>query len=126
MFGSSLTQGLLEEQSRLNLEHYGYNKLPRPQPPSIFKMLWTQITDFMVIILIVAAIVTAVEGEYKSSIVLFVVIALNIIIGFTQELKASKALQALINLSVPEVNPSFSTPSLIFLRSETLDFDCAR
>lgn len=83
-------------------EQYGTNQLPAPPRPNPFKMLWEQLTDFMVLILIAAAIVEAAEKEFDSMIVLLVVVVLNTIIGFSQEWKASKTLNALMNLSVPQ------------------------
>lgn len=83
-------------------EQYGINALPKPPRPNPLKMLWTQLTDFIVLILIAAAIVEAAEKEFNSMIVLLVVVVLNTIIGFSQEWKASKTLNALMNLSVPQ------------------------
>jgi Ca2+-transporting ATPase len=83
-------------------EQYGTNQLPAPPRPNPFKMLWEQLTDFMILILIAAAIVEAAEKEFNSMIVLLVVVVLNTIIGFSQEWKASKTLNALMNLSVPQ------------------------
>ncbi|KAI8992370.1 hypothetical protein BDB01DRAFT_841665 [Pilobolus umbonatus] len=82
--------------------HYGTNQLPTPPRPNALKMLWEQLTDFMVLILIAAAIITAAEKEFNSMIVLLVVVVLNTIIGFSQEWKANKTLNALMNLSVPQ------------------------
>ncbi|KAG1303863.1 hypothetical protein G6F64_009700 [Rhizopus arrhizus] len=83
-------------------EQYGSNQLPKPSRPNPFKMLWDQLTDFMVLILIAAAIVEAAEKDFDSMIVLLVVVVLNTIIGFSQEWKASQTLNALMNLSVPQ------------------------
>ncbi|KAI8099458.1 uncharacterized protein BX664DRAFT_363403 [Halteromyces radiatus] len=83
-------------------EHYGgLNKLPDPPKPSALKMLWTQLTDFIVLILLAAAVVEAGQQEFNSMAVLLIVVVLNTIIGFSQEWKASKTLNALMNLSVP-------------------------
>ncbi|ORX90715.1 calcium ATPase [Basidiobolus meristosporus CBS 931.73] len=102
MFRTSIENGLGQKDIPPLLEHYGKNELPRPPKPSVWKMLFTQLTDFMIIILLMAAIVVGVEGDFKATIVLLVVIALNTIIGFTQEYKASKALEALTSLTVPK------------------------
>ncbi|KAI7864745.1 hypothetical protein BDF14DRAFT_1831583, partial [Spinellus fusiger] len=83
-------------------DYYGLNQLPAPSRPSALYIAWLQIRDFMVILLIVAAIVEAVEKDFNSAAVLLVVIVLNTIIGFSQEWKASKTLHALMNLSVPK------------------------
>ncbi|KAI8079087.1 uncharacterized protein B0P05DRAFT_491402 [Gilbertella persicaria] len=95
-------QGLPQALVPTLREHYGTNQLPKPPRPNPYKMLWEQITDFMVLILIAAAIVEAAEKEFNSMIVLLVVVVLNTIIGFSQEWKASQTLNALMNLSVPQ------------------------
>ncbi|KAI7905785.1 uncharacterized protein BX663DRAFT_500904 [Cokeromyces recurvatus] len=103
MFSYTHTENGLPEDLVPSLrEHYGTNQLPKPPRPNPFKMLWLQLTDFMVLILIIAAIVEAAEREFNSMIVLLVVVVLNTIIGFSQEWKASKTLNALMNLSVPQ------------------------
>jgi Ca2+-transporting ATPase len=104
MYPSSLANvGLSTSRIDAMHEYYGYNKLPDPPKPSPFKMLWYQLTDFMVIILIIAAVVEAAEEDFNSMAVLLAVIVLNTVIGFSQEWKASKTLNALMNLSVPKV-----------------------
>ena len=84
-------------------EQYGINKLPDPPKPSALKMLWTQLTDFMILLLLAAAIIQAGQQEFNSMAVLLIVVVLNTIIGFSQEWKASKTLSALMDLTVPKV-----------------------
>lgn len=86
--------------------HYGFNQLPNPPKPNALKMLWYQLTNVMVIILIIAAVIEAAEKDFNSMAVLLAVIVLNTVIGFSQEWKAGKTLNALMNLSVPKVNIS--------------------
>ncbi|CAG8529938.1 7733_t:CDS:10 [Ambispora gerdemannii] len=102
MFRTSLTDGLSSTNISPLLEHYGPNKLPDPPKPSVLKMLLHQLTDFMVLILLAATIVTGAEKDFKGMSVLLAVIILNTIIGFTQEYKANKALEALTKLAVPQ------------------------
>ncbi|KAI8076997.1 hypothetical protein BDF21DRAFT_439139 [Thamnidium elegans] len=83
-------------------DHYGYNKLPDPPKPSPFKIVWAQLSNFMVLILIAATVVEAAEKDFNSMSVLLAVIVLNTMIGFTQQWKASKTLNALMNLTVPK------------------------
>jgi P-type Ca2+ transporter type 2C len=68
-------------------------------------MILGQLTDFMIVILLVAAVIEAVISELRSSIVLLTVVVINVVIGFNQELKASRALEALVTLTVPHVLP---------------------
>ncbi|KAI9175954.1 hypothetical protein H9P43_006318 [Blastocladiella emersonii ATCC 22665] len=101
MFKTSADNGLDAAAVPALMEHYGKNELPAPPKPSVPKMLFAQLTDFMVVILILAAIVEFAIGEPDPGIVLMVVVVLNVIIGFTQEMQANKALEALSSLSVP-------------------------
>ncbi|KAJ3413577.1 P-type ATPase [Chytridiales sp. JEL 0842] len=102
MFGCDIEKGLPSSKVPDLARHYGPNKLPEPPKASILWMLWTQLTDFMVMILIVAAVVDLIIGDPKAAVVLLAVVVLNVIIGFSQEYKANAALEALLTLSVPK------------------------
>ncbi|KAI9139413.1 hypothetical protein BKA69DRAFT_1086161 [Paraphysoderma sedebokerense] len=102
MFRTNLSTGLPNSVIPDLLENYGHNHLPTPPKPSVLKMLLTQILDFMVIILIIVAIVEVAMGDPDPAYVLTVVIVLNVVIGFSQEYQANKALEALSSLSVPK------------------------
>ncbi|CAI2175595.1 19955_t:CDS:10 [Funneliformis geosporum] len=102
MFRTSLTDGLSSTLIEQLLNHYGSNKLPEPPKPSIFMIILNQLKDFMVLILLAATVVSAAEQDFKGMAVLLFVIVLNTIIGFTQEYKANKALEALQKLTVPK------------------------
>ncbi|KAG0173953.1 P-type ATPase [Apophysomyces sp. BC1015] len=95
-------KGLPSTEVQLRRAHYGSNKLPTPPRPSVLKMLLTQLTDFMVLILLGAAIIEAGQQDFNSMTVLLIVIILNTVIGFSQEWKANKTLNALMNLGVPQ------------------------
>ncbi|KAL6591922.1 calcium ATPase [Neocallimastix californiae] len=102
MFKVDKDKGLSSDQIEGLRNHYGSNNLQPPPKPSIFKMIFEQIRNFMNIILIIATIVEICIGEYKDAAVLFVVIIINVVIGFTQEFKAEKALEALTSLTIPQ------------------------
>ena len=108
MFKTTVDKGMtINREERDALSHfYGPNRLPEPERASVVKMLLAQLIDFMVIILIIATVTSAALGEYKSAIVLLVVIVANVIIGFTQEYNANKKLEALLSLSIPKVRIS--------------------
>jgi len=102
MFNVDKDKGLSSDKIEGLRNHYGSNNLQPPPKPSIFKMIIGQIQNFMNIILILATIIEICIGEYKDAAVLFVVIVINVVIGFTQEFKAEKALEALTSLTIPQ------------------------
>ena len=96
--------GLTNEQVTQKREKYGYNELKETKKKSLLVKFLEQFKDFMIIVLIVAAIVSGVvgtiEGEgFTDSIIILVVVIVNAIIGVAQENKAEKSLEALQKLS---------------------------
>ncbi|KAI8598649.1 hypothetical protein EDD21DRAFT_309104, partial [Dissophora ornata] len=102
MFRTSLDTGLPSEAIPALQEHYGRNILPQPPRASVFRMIWTQFTDFMILLLLAVAVLMAATQDLIPMGVLLIVVVLNAVIGFTQEYKAGKALDALTKLSVPK------------------------
>ncbi|KAF9932968.1 P-type ATPase [Mortierella alpina] len=102
MFRTSLETGLPSAAIPDLQEHYGKNILPEPPRTSVFKMMWTQFTDFMILLLLAVAVLMAATKDFIPMAVLLIVVVLNAIIGFTQEYKAGKALDALTKLTVPK------------------------
>ena len=100
-------EGLSDAEAAKRLEQYGKNNLRQKKPKSIAKMIWEQITDVMVLILIAAAIFSFVMSFFEDGeglaecIVILVVIVLNATIGVVQEKKAANALEALKNMTAP-------------------------
>eukprot|EP01113_Clastostelium_recurvatum_P000942 TRINITY_DN10405_c0_g1_i1.p1 TRINITY_DN10405_c0_g1~~TRINITY_DN10405_c0_g1_i1.p1 ORF type:complete len:1085 (-),score=269.31 TRINITY_DN10405_c0_g1_i1:38-3292(-) len=93
---TDLSTGLSSSDvSRLRNEH-GPNTLPEPERTSVPAMFMHQIFDFMVLLLVASAVLSAIFEDVKSSIVLLVVVVINVTIGFTQEFKAERALTNLL------------------------------
>lgn len=80
---------------------YGLNTIPEHQQRSLFRMLVDQFTDFMILVLIGAAIVSGILGERLDALAIFIIVLLNGIIGFVQEYRADRAIQALKKLATP-------------------------
>ncbi|TDX52779.1 calcium-translocating P-type ATPase, SERCA-type [Orenia marismortui] len=99
---SDLNKGLTNRQVDERLEEIGPNKLPDSSGHSILSLLADQFQDFMVMVLIVAVIISGFLGEYADAIAILAIVILNAIMGFVQEFRAEKSLQALKKLSAPK------------------------
>ncbi len=93
---------LTSEQAKINQEKYGYNELAEGKRKSTARIFLEQFEDFLVIILIIAAIVSGFLGDAESAVVIFVVITINAILGTVQTVKAEQSLKSLKQLSAPE------------------------
>lgn len=98
---SSSETGLSSAQANKNQEKYGKNELIEEKSKSIFMIFLEQFKDFLVIILIAAAVVSAILGDVESTVVIIAVITLNAILGTVQTVKAAKSLNSLKKLSAP-------------------------
>lgn len=93
--------GLSESEAKKRIEKYGNNVLKEKKSRSILTMFLSQFKDFMIIILIIAALISGFLGEVIDMVVIFIVILLNAVLGVFQENKAEKALEALKKMSAP-------------------------
>lgn len=93
--------GLNDYEVRGRQKKYGYNELKEGKQKNIFQVFLEQFQDFLVLILIVAAIVSIFLGDMDSSIVILVVIILNAILGTVQHARAEKSLNSLKEMSAP-------------------------
>ncbi|WP_332844043.1 cation-translocating P-type ATPase [Solibacillus palustris] len=93
--------GLTDYEVRSRHKKYGYNELKEGKRKNVFQVLLEQFQDFLVIILIAAAIISIFLGDVGSSLVILVVIVLNAILGTVQHVKAEKSLNSLKAMSAP-------------------------
>lgn len=100
---TSLAEGLSSQEAANRLEQYGLNELVETGKKNPWRILWEQMTSIMVVILIIAAIISLVLGEYLDAIVITAIILINAAIGFQQEYKAEEAMSALKKMAVPVV-----------------------
>lgn len=101
---TDIENGLSKDEINKKIEQYGYNELKEKKKESLLVKFLKQFKDFMIIILIIAAVVSGVvgitEGEgFTDSIIILIVVIVNAIIGVIQEDKAEKSLEALKKLS---------------------------
>ena len=94
-------EGLTSEEAKKRLDKYGKNELAESGKRSAAAVFFGQYRDFLVIILIIAAVVSIALGDVESSIVILAVVTLNAILGTVQELKAEASLAGLKALSAP-------------------------
>ena len=97
------TTGLSEAEATSRLAEHGRNELVGTGIKSPWLILWEQLTALMVVILIVAAILSALLADYHDAIAIGAIVILNSILGFSQEYRAEKAMAALKKLAVPSV-----------------------
>lgn len=96
------TEPLTEEQVREHQEKYGPNELVEGKKKTVLQIFLEQYKDFLVIILIIAAIASGFMGDIESAVVILVVITMNAILGTVQTIKAEQSLASLKKLSGPE------------------------
>jgi Ca2+-transporting ATPase len=96
--------GLTSEEASERLHRYGHNELEQAPPSSFLAVLWEQLNSFVVILLIVASIVSALLGEWVDASAILAIVVLNTVLGIVQERRAEEALAALKRLAAPEAH----------------------
>jgi len=97
------TAGLSEAEATRRLSEYGRNELVGTGVKSPWLIFWEQLTELMVIILIIAATISALLKDYKDAIAIAAIVVLNALLGFIQEYRSERAMFALKKLAVPTV-----------------------
>ena len=97
----SARTGLTSAQAAERLERFGKNALAEGKKKSGLQVFLEQFQDLLVVILLVAAVISAVSGNLESTIVIFAVLILNAILGTVQHFKAEKSLESLKAMSSP-------------------------
>ena len=105
--GTNMKLGLSEKQVEERRQKYGLNQLKEQKKQSILIRFLKQFNDFMIIILLIASVISAIvskmEGsnDYFDSIIIIAIVVFNAIMGLVQEAKAEKSLEALKKMSAP-------------------------
>jgi len=97
------TQGLSSGSASTLLKQFGPNQLEEKKKNTVIMMFLDQFKDFMILVLITAAVISGVIGELSDTIAIVVIVVLNAVIGFIQEYRAEQAMAALKKLAVPMV-----------------------
>jgi Ca2+-transporting ATPase len=94
--------GLTTEEARLRLAQFGPNELAERPRPTFWKMLLDQFNNFLVFLLIAAALISLVLGEIEETVAIFAIVLLNAVLGVIQERRAEEALAALKKMAAPD------------------------
>ena len=100
-FKTHLEHGLTQQDAQARLNQFGPNELRERPRPNFLALLWDQFNNYLVIILIVAALISVALGEYVDSIAILFIVVLNSVVGVIQESKAEQALEALKKMAAP-------------------------
>jgi Ca2+-transporting ATPase len=95
-------EGLTTAEAEKRLAHYGPNQLNEAPRPSFLAILWAQLNSFVVILLIIASVISALLGDYVEAAAIMAIVILNAVLGIVQEQRAEQALAALKKLAAPD------------------------
>jgi P-type Ca2+ transporter type 2C len=99
---SQVVRGLTSAEVKDRQDKFGLNELKEAPPTPFWVMLWAQINSFVIYMLLGAAIISALLGDYVEAIAIMAIVILNAIMGIIQESRAEAALAALKKLAAPE------------------------
>ena len=100
---TDLQRGLATTEAEQRLQRFGTNELIDRGGVSPWRILWSQVTSIMVVILIVAGVIAAILGDVEDTVVILALVIINTLIGFTQEYRAERSMAALKQMAVPSV-----------------------
>ncbi|PIU72774.1 ATPase [Candidatus Woesearchaeota archaeon CG_4_10_14_0_2_um_filter_33_10] len=92
-------KGLSQQDAEQRLEKYGLNEIKEEKKISVFQMFFSQFKSSLIIILLAAIILTLIIGEYADSALITIIVIVNALLGFAQEYKAEKSIEALKKLA---------------------------
>ncbi|MCD3194128.1 calcium-translocating P-type ATPase, PMCA-type [Clostridium botulinum C] len=96
-----LKKGLTSDEAKKRMKEYGPNILEKKKRISPVKIFLEQFNDFIIWVLISATILSAIMGQKADAITIVIIVVMNAILGFIQEYKTEKSLEALQNLTAP-------------------------
>ncbi|MFP7296072.1 calcium-translocating P-type ATPase, SERCA-type [Neobacillus niacini] len=101
---TDFSSGLSPEAVKKRIAQHGLNELEEGEKQSALLLFFSQFKDFMVLVLLAATLLSGLLGEYIDAIAIIAIVIINGILGFYQERRAEKSLQALKELSAPQVS----------------------
>ncbi|MEO5602602.1 MAG: cation-translocating P-type ATPase [Cyclobacteriaceae bacterium] len=108
--------GLTQAEAKQRIQKYGKNVLEVKKKKTIWNIVLAQLTDFMILILVAAAVVSGIVGDLTDTIVILCIVIINAVVGVVQEWRAEKAIEALENMAASQArvlrdNQSIEIPS---------------
>lgn len=100
----SSLHGISSQDASARIQQFGKNKLVDKHKKSAFSLFVQQFKDFMILILIAAAVISGFAGDTTDTVIILIIVLLNACIGFVQEYRAEKAMEALNKLAVTYAN----------------------
>ncbi len=100
--GTDHQHGLAAGEAAQRLDHYGPNEIPSAARRPLWHLLLAQFADFMILILIGAAVISGIVGEPLDAVVIVTIVALNALIGALQEYRSERAIAALKAMAAPQ------------------------
>jgi P-type Ca2+ transporter type 2C len=94
-------EGLQQVDAAKKLQIHGPNELVREKKKPLWLKFIRQFKDFMIIVLMAAAVISGIIGDVTDTVIILIIVMLNAIIGFVQEYRAEKAVEALRNMAAP-------------------------
>ncbi len=96
-----VTKGLTSKEAEKRIEKFGLNELEHKSKTSAIKIFISQFNDFMVWVLIAATIISGIIGDKADAVTILIIVIINAILGFVQEFRTEKSLEALKELAAP-------------------------
>ncbi|MFS0778701.1 calcium-translocating P-type ATPase, SERCA-type [Neobacillus sp. 3P2-tot-E-2] len=101
---TDFSSGLSPEAVKKRIAEHGLNELQEGEKQSALLLFFSQFKDFMVLVLLAATLLSGLLGEYIDAIAIIAIVIINGFLGFFQERRAERSLQALKELSAPQVS----------------------
>ncbi len=116
-------EGISAKEAQTRLETYGPNELVEKKKKTPLMMFLDQFRDFMILVLIAAAIISGIIGEPADTAAIVVIVLMNAVLGFTQEYRAEKAMEALKKMAASVADVIRSNKHVTITASELVPGD---